>query len=297
MARLLLRLSQAFLAHAFPSCREDLPRMRIVNIKPGRSQRTIAALVPIVLILLVYGVLSANRAQEMPGDKILPTFMAMGEAAWRLATEVDPRTGQVTALSDTLASLWRLGMGVGIATLSALFLGLALGVVPYVRAFLGPLIAVISVIPPIAVLPILFIALGLGETAKIALIAIGIAPVMIRDMTGHVRGLPAEQMVKAQTLGANSWQLTLRVALPQALPRLLESLRLSMGPAWVFLISAEAIASDVGLGYRIFLVRRYLSMDIILPYVAWISILAIAMDAILLLASRRLFPWAHGEAR
>jgi NitT/TauT family transport system permease protein len=72
-------------------------------------------------------------------------------------------------------------------------------------------------------------------------------------------------------------------------------MRLSLGPAWVFLISAEAIASDVGLGYRIFLVRRYLSMDVILPYVAWIAILAIVMDALLLLASRRLFPWAHGE--
>ena len=271
--------------------------MRVVNIKPGGPQRIIAALVPILLILLVYGLMAAARAQENPGDKILPTFLAMGEAALRLATEVDPRTGQVTALSDTLASLFRLGMGVGIATISALLFGLALGVVPYVRATFGPLIAVISVIPPIAVLPILFIALGLGETAKIALIAIGIAPVMIRDLAGHVTSLPAEQMVKAQTLGASSWQLTLRVALPQALPRLLESLRLSMGPAWVFLISAEAIASDVGLGYRIFLVRRYLSMDIILPYVAWISVLAIVMDAILLLASRRLFPWAHGEGK
>ena len=67
-----------------------------------------------------------------------------------------------------------------------------------------------------------------------------------------------------------------------------------MGPAWVFLISAEAIASDVGLGYRIFLVRRYLSMDIILPYVAWISLLAILTDWLLLTISRRAFPWAHG---
>jgi ABC-type multidrug transport system fused ATPase/permease subunit len=58
----------------------------------------------------------------------------------------------------------------------------------------------------------------------------------------------------------------------------------------VFLISAEAIASDVGLGYRIFLVRRYLSMDIILPYVAWIALLAIVMDVALVKISHRLFP-------
>ena len=77
------------------------------------------------------------------------------------------------------------------------------------------------------------------------------------------------------------------------MPRLLESLRLSLGPAWVFLISAEAIASDMGLGYRIFLVRRYLAMDIILPYVAWTALLAVSFDLVLLTMSRRLYPWAH----
>jgi NitT/TauT family transport system permease protein len=64
-------------------------------------------------------------------------------------------------------------------------------------------------------------------------------------------------------------------------------------PARIFLISAEAIASTGGLGYRIFLVRRYLAMDVILPYVAWITLLAYALDRILHFLSRRLFRWAH----
>ncbi|MBC2666866.1 ABC transporter permease [Novosphingobium flavum] len=269
--------------------------MRLVNIKPARGPRFLIGAVPIIILLVLYAVLSAARAEANAHDKVLPTFLAMGQAALRLFTEVDPRTGDITALADTSASLWRLAMGVGIATLSTLLIGIALGVVPLVRAALGPLVTVIAVIPPIAVLPILFIALGLGEASKIALIAVGIAPYMIRDLASHVAGLPAEQFVKAQTLGASTWQLTLRVALPQALPRLIDSLRFSMGPAWVFLISAEAIASDVGLGYRIFLVRRYLSMDIILPYVAWISCLAILTDWALLTISRKAFPWAHGK--
>ncbi|MCG6119180.1 MAG: ABC transporter permease subunit, partial [Blastomonas sp.] len=171
---------------------------------------------------------------------------------------------------------------------------LVLGVLPPVRATFGPLVTGIAVIPPIALLPILFIALGLGETAKVALIVIGIAPVMVRDIAAHVGALPTEQIVKAQTLGASSWQIMIRVALPQAMPRLIHAVRMALGPAWVFLISAEAIASDVGLGYRIFLVRRYLSMDIIIPYVAWIALLAILMDMVLTWTSKRAFPWAHG---
>jgi NitT/TauT family transport system permease protein len=139
----------------------------------------------------------------------------------------------------------------------------------------------------------LFIVFGLGETAKIVLIFVGLTPFMVRDLATFVAAIPEEQLVKAQTLGANTWVVALRVALPQALPRLIDSLRFSLGPAWVFLISAEAIASDVGLGYRIFLVRRYLAMDVILPYVAWISLLAVAMDWLLTALSRAAFPWAH----
>ena len=118
----------------------------------------------------------------------------------------------------------------------------------------------------------------------------------MRDLAARVGELPHEQMVKAQSLGASSWQIALRVVVPQLLPRLLDALRLSLGPAFLFLISAEAIASESGLGYRIFLVRRYFAMDIILPYVAWITLLAFAIDFSLRLLRRALFPWA-GQGR
>lgn len=270
---------------------------RIITMRPGVRARWLAGAIPILLLILAYAVSAALRHADNPADKVLPTLGAMASAFWRMATTPDPVSDQITLVADTLASLTRLGAGLALATGSALVLGLLLGVVPWARAVLGPVITVIAVIPPIAVLPILFIALGLGEAAKIALIAIGIAPYMTRDLAAHVAALPAEQVIKAQTLGANSWAVAIRVALPQMMPRLIETLRFSMGPAWVFLIAAEAIASDVGLGYRIFLVRRYLAMDIILPYVAWISLLAIAADALLLLIARRAFPWANGGAR
>ena len=270
---------------------------RIINIRPGRKGSIFLAALPIAILILAYILVSEIRHAENPADKVLPTVHAMADVVMRMAGTLDPMTGQITLLADTSASLMRLGIGLALATVISLILGLGLGVAPAARATLGPLVTVIAVIPPIAVLPILFIMLGLGEASKIALITIGVAPYMTRDLASFVAGLPTEQFLKAQTLGANSWQLTIRVALPQLMPRLLESLRLSMGPAWVYLIAAEAVASDVGLGYRIFLVRRYLAMEIILPYVAWISLLAIVADAVLLFLSRKVFPWAHGESR
>ncbi|HCP03143.1 MAG TPA: lipid kinase, partial [Pseudomonas sp.] len=88
----------------------------------------------------------------------------------------------------------------------------------------------------------------------------------------------SEQLVKAQTLGANTSQIMVRVLLPQLMPKLIDAVRLSLGAGWLFLIAAEAIAATDGLGYRIFLVRRYMSMDVILPYVAWITLLAFLFD-------------------
>ena len=177
----------------------------------------------------------------------------------------------------------------------ALTIGVMNGVIPFVRANLSPLVTAISLVPPMAILPVLFIVFGLGELSKIVLIAIGITPFLIRDMQQRALEIPAEQIIKAQTLGANTWQIIVRVVLPQVMPRLIASVRLSLGSAWLFLIAAEAIAATDGLGYRIFLVRRYLSMDVILPYVLWITLLAFAIDYLLRVLSKRLYPWFHSQ--
>lgn len=268
--------------------------MRWVNLELSKGSRILLGALPILLLVLLYLFLATQRHAANPMDKILPLPGGMAQAMAALIFQPDQLSGQFVFWTDTLASLQRLALGLVIATLSALLIGIVLGVLPPVRATFGPLVTAIAVIPPIALLPILFIALGLGETAKVALIVIGIAPVMVRDIMAYVSGLPREQIIKAQTLGASSWQIMIRVALPQAMPRLLHAMRLALGPAWVFLISAEAIASDAGLGYRIFLVRRYLAMDVIIPYVAWIAVLAILMDVTLALLSQKAFPWAHG---
>jgi len=270
--------------------------MRWVNRQVRRNDSILLGALPILLLLLIYLLVAAQRHAANPMDKILPLPGGMAQGMAALLFQPDQLSGQFVFWADTLASLQRLGLGLGIATATALIVGLLLGVLPPVRATFGPLVTGIAVIPPIALLPILFIALGLGETSKVALIVIGITPVMVRDIANYVSELPREQIVKALTLGASSWQIMIRVALPQVMPRLIHAVRLSLGPAWVFLISAEAIASDIGLGYRIFLVRRYLSMDVIIPYVAWIALLAILMDVALAALSRRAFPWAHGAS-
>ena len=269
--------------------------LRWINTKPSPGARLALTLLPFALLAVAYTAGSVARLAENANDKLLPGLAQFADAINRIAFMPDTRTGDYQFWSDTAASLERLLAGLGISTAIALAIGMAIGMLPYLRALLSPFVAVISMVPPLALLPILFIVLGLGETSKIALIVIGIAPTMIRDLALHALELPREQIVKAETLGGSSWQIALRVVLPQILPRLITSIRLQLGPAWLFLIAAEAISSDAGLGYRIFLVRRYLSMDVIFPYVVWITLLAVIANVLLDQIRIAVFPWSALE--
>lgn len=268
--------------------------MRLINRHPQRSSRLLLVILPFALLLLAYFTGSAERLAENPNDKLLPSAAQMADAVKRFALSADTRTGEYLLWQDSASSLRRLGIGLGISALAGLCLGMAAGTLPMLGAPLSPLLAVLSMVPPLAILPILFIVFGLGELSKVMLIVIGVTPALARDVEQRAREIPMELLVKAQTLGASTWTLMMRVVLPQLLPRLLISLRLMLGCAWLFLIAAEAIASTDGLGYRIFLVRRYLAMDVILPYVVWITLLAWLMDWGLKALTRRAFPWYEG---
>jgi NitT/TauT family transport system permease protein len=250
------------------------------------------SMLPFILLISAYLIASHARLAANPGDKLLPSPATLASTIHQYAFEEDERSGEVLLWADTSASLKRILTALGISALIGIALGLAIGVVPYVKATLASFIAAVSLIPPLAVLPVLFIVAGLDELSKVLLIIIGVTPVVVRDLALRTAELPAEQMIKAQTLGASTWQLIIRVVLPQMWPRLIDALRLSLGSAWLFLIASEAIASTEGLGYRIFLVRRYLAMDVILPYVAWITLLAFSMDVLLRVVRAKAFPWA-----
>jgi NitT/TauT family transport system permease protein len=268
---------------------------RGLHASPSPVLKWILAALPFVLALIAYLVASDMRHAANPHDKLLPGIGRMIMSFKDLVLTPDKRTGDILLLTDTLASLKRLAAGVVLAAFGGLLLGVNMGLLPGIRALKLPFITFLSMVPPLAILPILFISFGVGETAKIVLIFLGVFPVITRDIYLAATRVPREQVVKALTLGASGAGVIYRVVLPQILPRLIDTVRLSLGPAWLFLIAAEAIASTNGLGYRIFLVRRYMAMDVILPYVFWITFMGFSMDWLLRRLNARRYPWYQRE--
>jgi len=251
--------------------------------------RIILSITPFVLLIVVYLFASHLRHLENPNDKILPTISQMASAVYEASMVPEKRTGHYMMLSDTIASLKRIGIGVALAASLGLVMGVSMGLYPMMRALSLPLITFISIIPPLSLLPILFVAIGVDEFAKSALIFIGTFPLITRDIHHAVEQIPSEQITKAMTLGVPQYSIAYAIVLPQMLPRLINSVRLCLGPAWLFLIAAEAIASTDGLGYRIFLLRRYLAMDLIIPYVLWITIIGFSFDWLL----KKVIAWEY----
>ncbi|MES2825329.1 MAG: ABC transporter permease subunit [Pseudomonadota bacterium] len=273
------------------------PRLWGVHAQQFRWLKFLLGALPFVLMVTAYLWASDVRHEENPDDKLLPSIAQMVEAVTPMMFKENPRNGKYLFWDDTLASLQRLAIGICAAYLVALWLGVNMGVFSGMESIGGPFSTFVAMIPPMAVLPILFITLGVDELGKVALIFIGTTPVMLRDIYLATKALPREQLVKSLTLGGSDAAYVYRIVLPQILPRSIDTLRLNLGAAWLFLIAAEAIASTDGLGYRIFLVRRYLSMDVIIPYVAWVTLLGFMLDYSLRKMSRMVFPWYHGAAK
>ena len=208
------------------------------------------------------------------------------------ATRQYLRQGESLLWQDTKAS----GKRILIAMLfifAGIYVGLFMGAFPYADKVLYRFVLFFDKIPALAVLPILFIVFGLGETAKIALIVIGVAPTIILDTYLKVKEVHDEQLVKGMTLGASQPEIVFRIIFPQIIPKVLDTIRLNFKAVILFLIAGEALAAEAGIGYRIFVVRRYMDMATIFPYVVWISLLAFIVDMAFRTWISRRYQWLN----
>jgi NitT/TauT family transport system permease protein len=248
--------------------------------RSGAEPTAVERLVLGSLLFLVlaggYVVASYYRHLENPDDQVMPTVGQLVDGVRRTAFEPD-RDGELRLWTDTVASARRFGISLAILFL-AVPLGVAMGTFPYVEALVHRFLVFFDKIPALSVLPILFIAFGLGELSKIALIVIGVFPTIALDAHLRAKAVPRERVMKAKTLGASEPEIAVRVVFPAVLPYVMDTIRLNLKAVMLLLIAGESLAATVGLGYRIFVVRRYLAMDIIIPYVVWMTVLLFLAD-------------------
>ncbi len=244
----------------------------------------------IVIGLGAYTVLSYRQHRVNPGDTTMPTWSQLGQGVVK-AFEFNERSHDRWVVADTKATGMRLFVGLGFGVAGAIILGMAMGCFAPVEAFFYPSLSLLAKVPPTAALAVFFVVVGTGGNMYVSMIAFGILPTMAMSVYLAVKAFPEELQFKAYTLGASHLEVIGTIIFRYVLPTLIDSIRLVIGPAMVFLIAAEMIVGDVGFGYRIRLESKLLNMSIVYPYLALLAGFGFTMDYLLKELQRRLCPW------
>jgi len=189
------------------------------------------------------------------------------------------------------ASLRRIGLGVGLAIVAGIPLGLLIATVRPVRIVLEPYVNFIRSLPPLAYFSLLIIWFGIGDASKVWLIFLAaFAPVALSVVSG-VQGIRRDRVDAALALGASRSQVVRHVTLPSVLPELFTGIRLALGFAWTTIVAAETVDGLPGIGGLAWTTKKFQQTDVAVLCIVVIGITAIAMDAALKALERRTVPW------
>jgi sulfonate transport system permease protein len=253
-----------------------LPR-RSVRSRLGWLRRWVSP----VLILLVWQVLSVTGV--LPEEKIASPSQ-IGTRAWQL-------TRDGTLGSATLISVQRVLLGFAVGAALGLVLAVVAGLSRIGEDAVDPPMQMLRTLPHFGLIPLFIVWMGIGESPKIALIALGVVFPLYLNTYAGIRSIDRKMTEAAVSMGLTRRQRLRHVVVPGALPQALVGLRQSLGVAWLSLIVAETVSADSGLGYMINHAREFLQTDVIVVGLAVYSILGLATDSLVRLIERRALAW------
>ncbi|MEV5891837.1 ABC transporter permease [Nonomuraea fuscirosea] len=246
---------------------------------PKRSRRAVALnLIAVVIGLAVWTLLAGIGVQGLPG----PVEVA-GKAAELLSDGTLPL--------DALASLRRVLLGFLLGTLLAVPIGFLMGWYATARGLLEPYVQFFRTIPPLAIIPLAIVLMGIGEVPKVFVIFLASFLSSVVATFQGVVDVDRTLINAARVLGASDRTIFLKVVVPASTPFILVGMRVGLGSAWGTLVAAELIAAQEGLGFRMQQAQLYYDLSTIFVGLIAIGVLGLLMDRLLLLAERCLTDW------
>lgn len=246
-----------------------------VSFSPVPYRRTLDAvkfIAPLIFLMVLWQVVVTVFDVN---PRVFPDVPTVLKAGWGTIKD-----GSLAA--HVGASMWRVTVGTVIAIVTAVPLGIAMGVSKGVSDFLTPLFRFFSVLAGIAWIPIATLWFGYGFGAVTFVIFNAVFFVVAYNTLLGVSTIPMPLRHAAAALGANSWQMLTQVLLPGALPNIVTGIRTGMGFAWRGLIAAEMIATNVGLGYMLFLARDFYRTEVIVFAMLIIGVIWLILDRLVL---------------
>ncbi|QBC33716.1 MULTISPECIES: ABC transporter permease subunit [Pandoraea] len=252
---------------------------------PGQGPSLAISVVTVLALLLLW---IAITSSGMIKPLFLPGPRAIIEKFMQVATEGFAGS---TLWEHTLASLYRVFGAFALACVTAIPVGILMGVSRIGRGVFDPPIEFYRPLPPLAYLPLVIIWFGIGEFSKVFLIYLAIfAPLAIAARAG-VRSVSMEQIHAAYSMGASPRQIVMHVIVKSALPEIFTGMRIGIGVGWTTLVAAEMVAASSGLGFMVLNAAEFLASDIVIMGIIVIGFFAFGFDLIMRYLERVLVPW------
>lgn len=223
-----------------------------------------------------------------------PVFVPSPARVWQAGREF---LGDGNLWLDVKTSVWRVTAGFLLSAILAIPIGVFIGSFRVCEALLQSLIEYVRYIPVPALIPLLMLFFGIGETAKVMLIFVGVFFQLVLMVADEVRRVPHELVQVSQTLGARRGESVRLVLFRGALPGIFDALRLCNGWAWTYLVVAELIAANEGMGYRILKFSRFLQTPKIFVYLILLGVIGLTLDFAFRKFNKRVFHWADATKR
>jgi taurine transport system permease protein len=252
---------------------------------PGAGPTAAISTVTVLVLLLLW-----FAATNLGWVKSL--FLPSPQAVFRQFVEYLTGAANDRPLWEHFAwSMFRVFSAFALACLTAIPVGIAMGVSRVVRGIFDPPIEFYRPLPPLAYLPLIIIWFGIDELPKVILIYLAcFAPLALAARSG-MRSASQEQIHAAYSLGASHWQVIRHVILPSAMPEILVGMRIAIGFGWTTLVAAEMVAANVGLGQMVLNASNFLRTDIVIMGIIVIGVVAYLFDLLMRWVERRLVPW------
>ena len=188
-------------------------------------------------------------------------------------------------------SVKRVLLGVFFGALAGIPLGFAMGLNSAARGLFDPIVEFVRPIPPLALIPLVILWLGIDEVAKVFLLFLAALFIMLIAARAGVSSVQISKVHAAYSLGATKAQVLRHVILPNALPEIFTGLRISMGVCWGTLVAAELVAADQGVGSMMMIAKNFLQTDVVVIGIIIIGAIGFAIEIFMRLLERWLIPW------
>lgn len=253
----------------------------------------ILGIVSTALLLWAYQHMSYRQHVTNVDDTTIPTWTQMWVGIEKITTP--DRAGDRWIVVDSLATGSRFFMGLFYGIVGSVVIGVLMGCFCWIEGLLWPPLAFLAKIPPTAALAVFFVLVGTDTEMYVAMIAFGVLPTLAQTIYLSVREVPDENLYKAYTLGASHTEVVWNVVIRHVLPKLLDAIRLQIGPALVYLIAAEMAVGHEGFGYRIRLQMKLLNMSAVYPYLVCLAAFGFSLDYGMRMLQRVCCPWYAGK--